>query len=115
MDEPASLSPVVLVLASGRGERFLASGGSGSYSWSAPDGSPSSDTGSSFATRFYNYSGWTRDSYVTVTDTGWYYPGQTATCRVRVSSETNPTPTPSPYGWFGFDHSVRNQIGRAHV
>lgn len=107
---PSSIecSPSFTDADSGDRVRFTASGGDGSsYSWSAPDGSPDSGTGSSFSTRFYNYSNYDRDFYVTVTNTGWYY-GQSDTCRVRVSPSSYYTPTPSPYGWLGMEHSVRN-------
>lgn len=74
---PATQSVVVGVSAN-----FTASGGTGTYSWSAPNGSPASGSGTRFAT-VYNASG---SKTVTVTSGS-----QTKTCAVTV---TNPAPPP---------------------
>lgn len=72
-------------------------GGNGSYTWSAPEGNPSSGTGSSFKTRYYNTSGSTRTYTVSVSTYDSYYGTRTATCTVNVPTYTGYTPTPTPY------------------
>jgi len=67
-------------------------GGNGTYSWSALDGTPSYGYGSSFSTRFYNYSGYAQNRTVTVTSGN-----QSAVCTVLVNgSYMTPTVTPIP-------------------
>ncbi|HUO75634.1 MAG TPA: hypothetical protein VMU12_01800 [Candidatus Paceibacterota bacterium] len=72
-------------------------GSNGTYSWSAPEGNPSSGTGSSFTTRYYNTSGSTRTYTVTVSSYDSYYGTRTANCSVMVPTYTGYTPTPTPY------------------
>lgn len=72
-------------------------GGNGAYSWSAPEGTPSSGTGSTFKTRYYNTSGSTRVYTVTVSTYDSYYGTRSATCSVNVPTYAGYTPTPTPY------------------
>ncbi len=99
-------SPSFSNVNSGERVRFNVTGGNGSYSWSALEGSPSSDAGSSFATRFYNNTGMVRDYWVTVTSNAPYN-WQTASCQVRVSPSYS-TPTPATTPSFSLSHEVRN-------
>ena len=72
-------------------------GGNGVYSWSAPEGNPSSGTGSTFRTRYYNTSGSTRTYTVTVSSYDSYYGTRSANCSVSVPTYSGYTPTPTPY------------------
>lgn len=72
-------SPDGAVIVAGSKATFKASDGDGNYSWSAPGGSPSAGSGSSFTTVF-SCGGTTE--YVTVTSGD----GQRATCEIGVAS-----------------------------
>ncbi|TSC75001.1 MAG: exported protein of unknown function [Parcubacteria group bacterium Gr01-1014_30] len=78
---PVSCSPSSSGIIAGSSATFTAAGGNGSYSWSAPGGSPSSGTGSSF-TATYTTSG---TYYITVSSAG-----QSDICTLGV---TTPPPT----------------------
>jgi uncharacterized repeat protein (TIGR01451 family) len=89
---------------SGDSVHFNATGGNGSYSWTASEGSPANGWGSSFDTRFYNYNGYTRTYNVSVSSNGQY-----STCSVTVRpAYWSPTPTPTN-GFVHMDQTVRNQ------
>ena len=72
-------------------------GSNGSYNWSAPEGNPSSGTGSTFRTRYYNTSGSTRTYTVTVSSYDSYYGTRSANCSESVPTYSGYTPTPTPY------------------
>jgi len=72
-------------------------GGNNVYTWSAPEGNPSSGTGSTFKTRYYNTSGSTRNYTVSVSTYDTYYGTRTSNCTVTVPSYSGSTPTPTPY------------------
>lgn len=71
-------SPAQQTVFVGETAAFSASGGSGAYSWSAPEGDPASGSGVDFSTSFNTVG----DKVVTVEDAN--IPGQTATCQVFV-------------------------------
>lgn len=85
-----SCNPGSQTIAIGGTANFTASGGNGSFTWSAPYGSPASGSGSSFAAS-YNASGFRQ---VTVTSGG-----QSAVCNVNISSAPPPGDQP-PVGLF---------------
>jgi uncharacterized repeat protein (TIGR01451 family) len=85
------LSPQSPSANSGDNVTFTAWGGNGTYSWTSTDGTPVSGWGSTFTTRFYNYTGATQYHQVVVTSGG-------STARTWVSvSPVSYTPTPTPY------------------
>ena len=81
-----SCSPSTQTVQIGTVAGFSAAGGNGSFSWSAPGGSPASGTDSNFSTT-YSTSG---TKTVTVTSNS-----QSATCSVSLSSNPPPPPPPS--------------------
>jgi uncharacterized repeat protein (TIGR01451 family) len=86
-----SCAPTNQTVFTGQNATLQASGGTGSYAWSAPGGSPSSGTGSSF---FVSY-GSAGSRTVTVTSGT----DRSATCIVTVAATPTPTaatPTPPP-------------------
>jgi uncharacterized repeat protein (TIGR01451 family) len=95
-------SPSSISVKSGREVTLRATGGNGSYSWSAPEGTPTYGSGSSFDTRFTNHFGYARSYFVTVTSNDWYYGTQAASCEVRVAAQAQAEPK------FSLEHSVRN-------
>ena len=73
---------------------FTAWGGTGSYTWSAPEGSPFYGYGSTFATRFYSQIWYPVSRSVVVTSGG-----QSTSCPITVNPAIQPpvwTPTPLP-------------------
>jgi uncharacterized repeat protein (TIGR01451 family) len=96
------ISPTSRTINSGESVTFTAWGGDGAYSWSVPNGNPSSGWGSSFTTSFYNYGSSALFQEVVVTSGG-----SSAYAWITVLPSVTPTPTP----WYGnvtIDHTVRN-------
>lgn len=75
---PLLCSPANTVTAANIKNSFIATGGAGSYAWSAPAGSPDTGSGTNFTTA-YNSPG---SDAVTVTDSG----GTKAVCNVTVNA-----------------------------
>ena len=75
---PLRCSPDGAATVAGNKVTFAASGGDGSYTWSAPGGSPSSGTGGSFTTIFHRGG---KTEYVAVASGD----GQSAKCEIGVA------------------------------
>lgn len=84
-DSTLSCGPLTRSVAVGVRTTFAASGGTGSYVWTAPQMTP--QTGSTL-TVYYPYAG---NSSVTVTSGG-----QSTTCLIAITGGTSGTPSPTP-------------------
>lgn len=84
-------SPSHTTADSGERVTFTARGGTGYYTWYAPEGSPTYGDDATFKTRFYNNNWYAQYRYVTVSSGN-----QSATCTVNVNG-SHWTPTPTPY------------------
>lgn len=98
-----SCSPKVQYVTSGQEVRFDATGYGSYFSWSAPEGLPTTGYGTPFFTRFYNYSSSTRTRTVTVTNGD-----RSATCTVYVYGTATPTPTVNPHAGLSIAQYGRN-------
>lgn len=86
-----NITPTSRTIDSGDFITFRATGGTGYYSWSAPDTIPYGATGSFWGLRFDNHTQYTQTHRVTVRSGN-----QSRTATIRVRSFDTPTPTPVP-------------------